>query len=636
MIKSKSGFSLIEVMMAVSLIAIAVYLIPQFLSIYNPRELTVGRVCESHAQSIIAAVQEETTHRNLVQWLETPTKRSASTRPTFTATRALPNVTDYWAPSANFYTSEAPISASAGARLQNAALIQGSLRTLSAIYNQNSSVRCSYAAYTPLTSDIPLPSALAVYNTAGNPVTTTISISPYRTTTNQDLCGTTINLFPVPTGISASEMVNVFTARSGNTNISDVEASDYSTPRAPTYNDAAMDPYRIANVSNGEANLGFRLRVRVSYVADGESKVCEVSQNFEYPMDKTPPIQPNDVVITENTSLSPSQLNCAAVSNKQVSLRIGYLQSPAAPPERGTVLLCRDLSYAQNRFPNYNTTGFNNPTGPTSTTTHFSGACINQAGLSSAPTSLNGLSPYPRQRSTTAPEDDNPANHRLWDQAYRDFTIRDNFWQPCDKLRLCGATAASVTLNNELSVTLQYTTVPVGCVINFEVVGVDAAGNRSNPAVIPTAPARPARGITPTVSIAGIEEGNIVFPPTCGNSTTCTSANGTCTSVTKATYSQYYMGSATDNGYYVARRGVFCRPTANSTDDGNLTASQTQANATLHWSTNTVGGVNWRTVFPNGYYTCRGAFGGTGGAGGSGSNGCCWDPPGSTTCTPYN
>lgn len=632
-------------MIAVGLIGVAVFLIPQFLSIYNPREQTVGRVCESHAQSVIAAVQEETTHRNLVQWLEDPIKRAGPTRPTFTATRAMPNASNYWNPTASFYTTEAPSAGPAtGARLQNAALIQGSLRTLAAIYSQNNSVRCAFAAYDPLTNpiNIPLPAALAAYNTPSSPVVT-INITPYRISTNAELCPpTSVNLFPVPSASSISEMTNVFTARSGNTNVSDTEASDYPLPRAPTYDDAVMNTYQISNRSNGEADLGFRLRVQVSYVVNGTTKTCQASQNFEYSVDNTPPAVPNDVAIVRNGSLQTaaliaSQDNCSGtISSKPVTLRIGYTTAP----ERGTVLLCRDLSYTQNRESNYIDdviTPFNNPSGPTSSTTHYSGACIGQAGiaLGTRPPATNGLNPFPRQRSTENPaydpEENNPSTSRLWDQAYRSFALRENFWQPCDKLKLCGVSPTTVTLTNEISMTLEYTSVSIGCVVNFEVVGVDTAGNRSNSAVPPVAPARPHRGVIPTL---GISEGNIMFPPTCGNSTSC--GSGSCGSQTKANYSQYYFGGATDNGYYVPRRGVFCKATKDLPNDGDLSAVLAEPNATLHWSTNTVGGANWRTIFPNGYYTCREAFGGTGGAGGSGSSGCCWDPPGATTCTPYN
>ncbi len=634
----------------------AVYLIPQFLAIYSPREQTINRTCESHAKSVIAAVQEETTHRNLVQWLETSAKRSGNLRPAFTPTRAIPasRLADYWTPTASFYSTQVPLagSASAGTRLQNATLIQGSLRTLSTIYNRNSGVRCAFGSYDPLTStaNMPLPAVLAQHNTAANPVVVTINIEPYRVSTNASLCSTSINLFPIPSSNSTSEMSNAYITRSGNTDVSSVEPSTYTgDPNpAPTYNTAAMNAYRIVNSANGDRDIGFRLRTQVSYVINGATKTCQVSQNFEYPIDNTPPAVPDDVVIQRNGSLQDAALaaaqdNCTAPVNEQVNLRIGYLTAP----ERGTVLLCRDLSYIQNRQANYSTTLFNNPDGPQTTTTNYSGACISVAGMSGRPAASNGLNPFPRQKSILAPAADpeisNPSTRLLWDQGYRSFAQRENFWQPCDQLKLCGATAVS-TLNNEFSMNLQYSSVPVGCVINFEVVGVDTAGNRSNTAApLPIAPALPRSGTLPSFTIedgslnfnGSVGFGSIVFPPTCGNSTSCTRTNGTCSSISKANYLQYYFGGS-DSGYYVPRRGVFCKPTRNTSDDGNSIAARAEPNATLHWSSNTVGGNNWRTLFPNGYYTCRSAFGGTGGTGGSGSNGCCWDPPGSTTCTPFN
>lgn len=622
-VKSNKGFSLLEVVIAIGVVGAAAYLVPQFLALYNPRPMTVQRTCESYAQSIVAVVQEETPYRDLVQWIDSPARRSSSSVPTFTATRAVPAASDYWLPAIDLLVTQSPVAGSnaAGTRLQNAALIQGTLRTLATIYNRNPDIQCNFNTYDPLTS-LPRPEVMQPYLTGvTNPVL--INIEPYSISTNNNLCTTSLKL-PIPPSKTLSNTINSFSAGSGNTDVSSIEASLYSSAPS-TYAEASGNTLRIANVSNGSQDLGFRLKVRVSYQVDGITKSCEVSQNFQYAPDNTAPPPPNDVVIENNASLNP-QSNCVSPTAQNVRLRIGY---SGAAPERGTVLLCRDLSYIQSRRPNYSTTPFDNPVSPatTSTTTHYSGACINQSGLSSPPTSLNGLSPFPRQLGTTAyaVNDVVPISSRYWDQAHRDFSARENYWKPCDELKVCGITASSVTLNaNQYSMVLSYANIPVGCFLNFEVVGVDSAGNRSNA----SSPSVRAMGTSP---ISALEEGTIVFPPTCGNSTSC--GAGGCSS--KASYSQYYFGAASNQGYYVPRRGVFCKPTRNAANDGHLSAIQAEPNATLHWSTNTTG-PNWRTIFPNGYYTCRGAFGGTGGAGGSGSNGCCWDRPGFTTCTPYN
>ena len=596
-LKDKSGFSISEAMIAMALIGLAVVLIPQFLSLYNPRGLSVKRSCESYAQSVITAVQEESTYRDILQWMDDPNTRGV-TSPTFPSLpRAISTQSDYWTPISSYNITRNPTAAGQpdGVRLNNAALIQGSVRTLSTIYNRNAGVRCTFGTYAPLTSSLTVPSILATYNP-----TIRINVEPYLLSTNAALCDTAFKL-AAPRASSNSSSVNVFTSGSGYTNVAPVEASYYLSNPAPTY--TMPNTYTIANLSNASTDLGFRLRVRVTYTANGATQTCEASQKFEYTLDNTPPAAPDIVEISANTSLSPTQENCTspvALNAKDATIRIGY----STAPEKGTVLLCRDLSYIQRRNPSKFNPG-----------TDYSGLCIDSTGIQAHPPPAATLSyhPFPRTEDVAT---------QNWDPDQRSFSTRQNYWKPCDQLRICGVTADTATSTfGSYLLTLKFNSLPVGCIMNFEAVGADTAGNRSS------ATASPAIGrIFPS---SPLTEGNIIFPPTCGNSTTCSQSGALCSTFGK-------MGYYGTNGYYIDRRGVWCKPTANVADDGNLAASLNEPNATLFWSSNTVGGANWRTQFPNGYYTCRGAFGGTGGAGGSGPNGCCWDPPGSTTCTPYN
>lgn len=581
-----------EAMIAMAIIGVTVVLIPHFLALYNPRGLSVKRTCESYAQSIISVVQEENTYRNIVQQLDSDLNRGI-TSPSFPITpRSMtgPGAADYWTPLANYIVTDSPLMGQEfrGTSLNNAGLIQGNLRSLAAIYNQNAAVQCAFGNYPPLTANLPVPALMGTYNPA-----VSINIEPYRISTNAPLCTASFKL-AAPRSSSTAANRNVFITGSGVAdNISTIEPIP-----APA---SVMAGYNIATISNADSDLGFRLRVKIDYTVEGNPLTCEVAQKFEYPMDNTPPAAPT-VQITDNESLNPTQLNCpnpVALNPRRVVLQIGY----TVAPERGTVLLCRDLSYIQGRMPRDNDA------------TAYSGSCVARNGAPPAKLPVpNFLHPFPRLAEPPL------GGLREWDPSQRDFTSRDNVWIPCDKLKLCGvsATTASSTYGTT-TMTLQYDTVPVGCILNVQAVGVDTAGNRS---------------VASTFSTTAITEGNIVFPPTCGNSTTCTNTNGTCTSVGK----NFYYG--VDNGYYIPRRGVFCKATSDPANDGNLGAMLSEPNATLYWSTNmdgTPAATNWRTVFPNGYYTCREAFGGTGGATGSGSHGCCWDRPGSpATCTPYN
>lgn len=590
-------------MIAMAIIGTAVFLIPQFLSIYNPRTLTVKRTCESYAQSIISVVQEETTYKDILQWIDNPNIRGIVSPAFGTNPRAIQTSTQYWTPAANYTISSSPLGGqeNTGARLNNAALIQGVMRTLGAIYNTTVAVRCAFGAYDPLTTAVAAPEVMRIYNP-----NVRVSIEPYNTTTNVNDCTATFKM-SVPKSLAITPTVNAYAADSADTNVSSIEAIPDPKIANPTMD---MNNFTMANTRDGNQNLGFRLRVRVNYTNDDGAQQCEVSQKFEYPIDNTRPDAPT-VTILQNTSTLPSQDNCVAPATKNAQLRIGY----TVAPERGTVLLCRDLSYIQHRWPD--ATGFN------ATYTGHAGACVSSSGTV-APTGNPNRHVFPRTDAAAYV----PLTRPNWDPGYRDFTDRQNTWVPCDRLALCDVTPTTASSTyTAISMTLQYDSLPVGCILNVEAVGVDSAGNRS----LATASSLSSDPV-------GIPEGTIIFPPTCGNSQTCTTGGATCTSIGKSNFSG-------TSGYYIPRRGVFCKPTADIAHDvsnaGNLAIANTQPNATFHWSTNwdgTPSATNWRTVFPHGYYTCRGAagFGATGGAGGSGPNGCCWDPPGSSTCTPYN
>ena len=57
---------------------------------------------------------------------------------------------------------------------------------------------------------------------------------------------------------------------------------------------------------------------------------------------------------------------------------------------------------------------------------------------------------------------------------------RKSYWQPCDLLAQCGvAPAGSTATPDPQALTINYLGLPAGCVLHFEVVAVDTAGNRS-------------------------------------------------------------------------------------------------------------------------------------------------------------
>src|SRR5689334_15954630 len=96
MVNSK-GFSLVEIMIATSIIGVAALLLSKNDGLYVSQNYNMRRVCDEHAQSIISAVQEETYYRAIQNSLPT-TAGSRSPLNAFTATRAIPaaNLNWYW------------------------------------------------------------------------------------------------------------------------------------------------------------------------------------------------------------------------------------------------------------------------------------------------------------------------------------------------------------------------------------------------------------------------------------------------------------------------------------------------------------------------------------------------------------
>ena len=496
---SQRGVSLYEALVAVALIGVGAAMVSQLDQIIPDKKVSLNRSCDSHAQAVAVAVQEETYYREVMNFNPVLATNAGRTIPVpgFSATaqtsRALPNAALDWTPAnpANnpnrFVITPANVNSFNGVVLHNAELIQGSMRTLSSIYNNTPAVRCAYGAYAPLTAALPLSNDL---NTPGRNTTVQIMIRPY----NMDgsligpagppwvaaNCPAPLSIGPLGEYIT-NGLYNAYAPGSGYNVVAGTYYEDWLDPTAyghlPGYwptppVDAGFGPTNTIATLGGAGQVmaqGFNLDVQITYQNNqNQTEQCNFTQKFEYPRDRKPPPPPNwNRVIPASNLTGPANAGiCDPTVQTGMTVEIGYKQSadtavPKREFERGTQFLCRDLSWKKGFAP---VTG-----GPV---TYNMPVCI-RGGVVSTTDLVYGY-------------------YNGFDPALQDFSVRTtpNYWVPCDRLKQCGFLPTAVsfsqpapnTAGDNLFYTLDYSPpggMPQGCVMNWEVVAVDTAGNTS-------------------------------------------------------------------------------------------------------------------------------------------------------------
>lgn len=445
-LRTQDGFSMVEGLVAIAMIGgVFVATMSVFQTMSASRPSMVMRSCDLYARSVVQAVEEETLYRQLVNFVPTPGDRTVDAS-AFTATRAVPNVNDYFTTSeANAYLVSQPpgaandgLVAGTGSTLQAHQLLQGSVRSLAAIYNNNPQVRCQFGNYAPLGNPaVAPPGSLAPFNPQVD-----VRIDPYDRVTGAAMCGASVN--PRPQGMRANDPnQSAYAVGSGAQGVpgANEEYDPVSPSQPPTFNANA----RIANPGLGLVNQGLELVVRVRYQREGANIECKFGKKFEYPTDRSEPLPPDIARVVSNTTVPRPSCPSGNPVQRNVAIEVGF----SGTPERGFQLLCRDLSWRQGWQPN---------PGPS----HSYPACI-----------IGGV--LRPEVLVHAP-----------DPALQTFP-RDNRWVPCDQLRQCGLAPISVSYpyanpNVNASghvITLNYQAMPFGCTMNFEAVSVDSAGNTS-------------------------------------------------------------------------------------------------------------------------------------------------------------
>lgn len=532
------GASLMEVMVGIGIVAIMVAVVAQFSGTFSrsSKPVTLQRACEQHAQRVVQTIQEETYYQHISNFVPdgAGALRIATAYASNAGTTALPTPGDRWLGGGANYTISSDSGANAtGATLQNFQLIKGSIRTLTAIYNNgaNAAIRCAFGDYAPLTG-LAFSSELAATGADAD-----IRFRPYDRATGADFCpagGLFISPAPAnPTGFNSSAIA----ANSG----SQTPPANRQAMAAPPAIPAGM---RIGNRGVGRPQLdtgatsaeyGIEVTVRVSYTNNGENKSCQVTQKFEYPADRTAPAAPTARIISNSTI---PQGNCA-VPARNVVLQIGV----DATMEFGSQFICKDLSWRMTW-----------PTGPA------------QPG-------------YIPCRPNAAPFNTIDAHQPL--TTAENSAARVARWVPCDLLSQCGVlptasytdstgaakASPNATATNGHYLRLTYNNLPKGCVLNFETVATDTAGNISARSWLETTNV----GINAfNAALAVTNRLNVIMEPTCGSPVT----------VNQNWPAPYNFGATIP-------RGIVC----NTGNTANWTAGDLAA-------------------YPNGYYTCRAGGGG--------------------------
>jgi hypothetical protein len=319
---------------------------------------------------------------------------------------------------------------------------------------------------------------------------------------------------PAPQGYqpaSDGNLWSAFTPQSGTDNLVPPTANEEWRGQSSTSVAPAMPAgYKMANRgagvpfdNNDSHSVGIEMSVQIKYMENGNSDQCVVSQKFEYPRDRRSPPAPNIAQVSSgNTTPEAAAAGCgagaASPGASAPTIRLGYDPSGGGGEEfeRGTQFLCRDLSWKR--------TYYADSTAPF--TSYI--PCYKGGALESNISVLD--------LTTTAKSNEDVNN--------RDFSVRINQWVPCDELQQCGYSPSTKaytdgttgrTNPNDVGgagiheLVLTYPSLPVGCVMNFEVVAVDTAGN------ISIAGNSSRRKFLETAT-AGVETYNEILPRKCG------------------------------------------------------------------------------------------------------------------------
>ena len=643
--RNERGVSLVEGMVGLGAIAGLAAIIANISSNTNNRGMIYRRACESMAVNAIDAITDEGIFMNVYDFTPSSSKINITTAEgagLFTIDEIADG--DLWPAASNMID---PVASGADLPpvLRNEKLIQGAMRALNALYNNqaNTDYCAGFASYPEMTfGNLGIENELTRSDPA-NPPTIDLRLQAVVWNDNSVVCPPKpFYIAPVPGlvngrrawhGTSYNSLVNGLGAPT------DV-GNDWS-PDGITRNDTEYGLF-----------YKWRLSARVNYTYRGENFDCIIGRDFEYPEDATAPdVGTVNMAVVENSTRDTDYMNnnCAtpvgAVADIGIEIDINGL-------EGGSMLFCRDIS---EEF------------------------VYNSPALQAANDEANA-SPmcYEGNNSNVGTYDRVDPREDLNQPSYQDFvtaTTAEDKWYPCHAARICGGvggavensgvaatpalgpdsavvSASELTQGNR-TISLAYSDVPVDCIIGLQVIAVDIAGNTSGQvadylSIVPDdgeimtfrglvdsgGALNPHYSATDTevdASIAGVNRQGT-------HRAWCGDRNGE----TDATFGT----PGTNTWGQITPHGVWCEPPTNAenisdmgTTGGPKTpnwansglpisayrphgdSSNTAANPTAGLNRGADTNEDWRDDFPNGYYTCR-------------PGGCCFSTD--SSCTPWS
>lgn len=439
LLKNNSGFSLVEALIGVAIIAIAATTITQFGTIrQTSKKSQMSTSCKSIAKSVIDHVKDVSVSSGFSSYFIGDNVNDFSNASITNFSGRLNNAADSWVGASS---ADSPFLDPAPFEVNTSLLMESSIRLLTSIYNSRGG-NTDFAPYAPITGQTFLGS-ITKNSSLGIPPTITIKVVPY-----------------------------------------DLDSKNEAAPAQPLYirpqgGGGGAGP-AITHWTNSVDNLGMRLAVEVTYTPQGGGpETCQSSHDFQYPIDNSRP-SIEFLEVTENTytgGVTPNSSMCASPADEptNVTVRLGV---SAANFEEGLVFLCRDSSTATNHSPPVGSAPYDE--------TNFAGEtyypCNNAAISSSAPVRY-GIGPDNSTPNTLSP----PSNPGAG---------LGGGWVPCHSVSLCGENINSFNINdqtantsldrngdptNRVVLTMEFNLpTTLHCQYGMEAIAVDAAGNKSD------------------------------------------------------------------------------------------------------------------------------------------------------------
>lgn len=640
---NERGISIVEGMVGLGAVAGLAAIIANISTNTNNRGLVYRRACESMAVNAIDAITDEGIYMNVHHFNPS---NDGVIKQEITSGEGINLFTideiangDLWPATVSIISPVINSGANLPPTVRNEALIQGAMRALNALYNNQSGVDyCSdFASYPQMSvANLGIENELT-RSDPGTPPSIELQLQAVNWTTNTTVCPA--KPFFVSPLSGAPKTMRAYNGYSYDSLENGVIAYPIDAP--PSHS-----PDGIWN-NNGEFGLTFkwRLSAKVKYTYQGENFECTMAREYQYPDDSTPPTL-NDVSVSvvENPTRKVDYPDYSLCNSDPVESTVG-IEITVTNVESGSLFFCRDIS---EEFV------YDDPSSPGEAPASpmcYAGSGVSNATLGRVDPQENLTNPaYIDHLTAPAPE-----------------TPSDDKWFPCHAARICSGVGGDANNAGEVAqpgiapssaviigggsptpevmsdsdfpytLSLTYNGVPEDCIINMQVIAVDIAGNISGrvvdhqvTSVVPVdGQILTPRGVMTNANSAA----DILFSDGAG-----TQVDASIASLNRQGMHRRWCGDR--NGFAAGtigdgangtwgvedEYGILCQPAPAGADvgtsggpltpnweDGPLvgginyagTSTDTVPGLNIGLKVNANGNNNWTDEFPNGYYTCN-------------------------------